>query len=45
MADGVVVPHVQPVGPALRFLRIVPGVLFLAAIGCAGKLLEQNVGA
>jgi uncharacterized integral membrane protein (TIGR00698 family) len=45
MADVVVVPQVQPVQPALRFLRIIPGMLLLAAIGYAGKLLEQNVGA
>ncbi|MGB7280983.1 MAG: putative sulfate exporter family transporter [Candidatus Acidiferrum sp.] len=41
MADAVVIPQVQPV---LRFLRIIPGVLLLAAIGYAGKLLELNVG-
>ena len=45
MADAVVVPQVQPWQPALRFLRVIPGVLLLAAIGYAGKLLEQNVGA
>src|SRR5271157_6319585 len=45
MADAVVIPQVQPVQPALRFLRLIPGVLLLAAIGYAGKLLEQNVGA
>ena len=28
----------------LQFLRIIPGILLLAAIGYAGKLLEQNVG-
>ncbi|MGC2527824.1 MAG: putative sulfate exporter family transporter [Candidatus Acidiferrum sp.] len=44
MADVVVVPQVQPVQPALRFLRLIPGVLLLAGIGYAGKLLEQNVG-
>jgi uncharacterized integral membrane protein (TIGR00698 family) len=44
MADVVVVPQVGPVQPALRFLRIIPGVLLLALIGYAGKLLEQNVG-
>jgi uncharacterized integral membrane protein (TIGR00698 family) len=44
MADVVVIPQVQPVQPALRFLRIIPGVLLLGAIGYAGKLLEQNVG-
>src|SRR5271155_1905834 len=44
MADAVVIPQVQPIQPALRFLRIIPGVLLLGAIGYAGKLLEQNVG-
>jgi uncharacterized integral membrane protein (TIGR00698 family) len=33
------------VQPTLRFVRVIPGVLLLAAIGYAGKLLEQNVGA
>src|SRR6266446_7283088 len=45
MADAITVPQVQPVQPALRFLRIIPGILLLAAVGYAGKLLEQNVGA
>ena len=45
MADVITVPQVRPVKPALRFLRIIPGVILLAAIGYAGKLLEQNVGA
>jgi len=45
MADVITVPQVQPVQPALRFLRVIPGVLLLAAVGYAGKLLEQNVGA
>src|SRR6202035_1530509 len=45
MADAVVVPQVQPLQPALRFLRVIPGVLLLAAVGYAGKLLEQNVSA
>ncbi|MGC1620325.1 MAG: putative sulfate exporter family transporter [Candidatus Acidiferrum sp.] len=44
MADVVAIPQVQPVQPALRFLRTIPGVLLLAGIGYAGKLLEQNVG-
>src|SRR6266403_2532772 len=44
MADVVTVPQVQPVQPVLRFARVIPGVLLLAAIGYAGKLLEQNVG-
>jgi uncharacterized membrane protein YadS len=45
MADAAAVPQVQPWQPALRFLRVIPGVLLLAAIGYAGKLLEQNLGA
>jgi len=45
MADVITVPQVRPVQPALRFLRVIPGILLLAAVGYAGKLLEQNVGA
>src|SRR5260370_17150930 len=45
MADVITVPQVQPVQPALRFLRVFPGVLLLAGVGYAGKLLEQSVGA
>src|SRR3981189_1121262 len=45
MADAITVPQVQPLQPALRFLRVIPGVLLLAAVGYAGKLVEQNVGA
>src|SRR5260370_3393986 len=45
MADAVTVPQVQPVRTAVRFLRVIPGILLLAAVGYAGKLLEQNVGA
>lgn len=44
MADAVVLSEVTPVTPVWRFLRLVPGVLLLAAIGYAGKLLEANVG-
>src|SRR2546430_16831344 len=45
MADVLTVPQVRPVQPALRFLHVIPGVLLLAGVGYAGKLLEQNVGA
>jgi uncharacterized integral membrane protein (TIGR00698 family) len=45
MAEAVVVPQVQPAQPALQFLRVIPGILLLTAVGYAGKLLEQNVGA
>src|ERR1700686_5363829 len=44
MAEAITVSQVQPVQPALRFLRVIPGILLLATIGYAGKLLEQNVG-
>jgi uncharacterized membrane protein YadS len=45
MADAAVaLPQVRSSNPAWNFLRLIPGVLLLAAIGYAGKLLEQNVG-
>jgi len=44
MAHAVALPQVQPVRLAVQFLRIIPGVLLLAGVGYAGKLLEQNVG-
>ena len=44
MADAVVLPRVQPIRPAGQFFKLIPGVLLLAAVGYAGKLLEQNVG-
>lgn len=44
MTDVIVVPQVQTPSPALRAVRLVPGLLLLAAIGFAGKLLEQNIG-
>src|SRR5438034_9318982 len=44
MADVITVPQVRPVNPALQFLKVIPGVLLLAAVGYAGKLLEANVG-
>src|SRR5499433_3531120 len=44
MADAVVLPQVQPARPVAQFFKLIPGVLLLAAIGYAGKLLEQNVG-
>src|ERR1700724_2242000 len=36
--------QVKQAQPNLQFLRVIPGILLLAAIGYAGKLLEQNVG-
>ena len=45
MADAIALPQARPAHPALQFLRVIPGVLLLAAVGYAGKLLERNVGA
>src|SRR4030081_2246419 len=44
MAEAGVLTQIQPVRPAVQFLKIIPGVLLLGAVGSAGKLLEQNVG-
>jgi uncharacterized integral membrane protein (TIGR00698 family) len=44
MADAIAIPQSPSVSTPSRFLRVVPGILLLAAIGYAGKLLEQNVG-
>ena len=44
MADAIALPQARPAQPALEFLRVIPGVLLLAAVGYAGKLLERNVG-
>ena len=45
MSESVVaIPQLRTSNPTLQFLRLVPGVLLLAAIGYAGKLLEQNAG-
>jgi len=44
MADAITLPQTRLAQPALQFLRVIPGVLLLAAVGYAGKLLERNVG-
>src|SRR6267154_629671 len=44
MADAIALPQTRPAQPAVQFLRVIPGVLLLAAVGYAGKLLERNVG-
>lgn len=44
MADAIALPQAKPVQPAWQFLGVIPGVLLLAAVGYAGKLLERNVG-
>jgi uncharacterized integral membrane protein (TIGR00698 family) len=45
MADAIALPQVRPAQPALQLFRVIPGVLLLAGVGYAGKLLEKNVGA
>src|SRR6476646_10167307 len=44
MASSAALPRVRSVNPAIQFLKVIPGVLLLAAVGYAGKLLEANVG-
>jgi uncharacterized integral membrane protein (TIGR00698 family) len=44
MADTIALPQTRPAQPAWQLLRVIPGVLLLAAVGYAGKLLERNVG-
>jgi uncharacterized integral membrane protein (TIGR00698 family) len=45
MAETLVLPQVHAANRPLQFLRLIPGIVLLAAIGYAGKLLEKNVGA
>ena len=45
MADAIAFPQSQPLSIPFRFLRLIPGIVLLAAIGYAGKFLEQHVGA
>ena len=45
MASSIAITQPRADQPALQLLRVVPGVLLLAAVGYAGKLLEKNVGA
>ena len=44
MADAIALPQSRPAQSAFSFLRVIPGVLLLAGVGYAGKLLERNVG-
>src|ERR1700745_4278402 len=45
MASSIALPQARAEQPAPSFLRLIPGVLLLAAVGYAGKVLEKNVGA
>ncbi len=44
MADAIALPQSRPAQSAIQFVRVIPGVLLLGAVGYAGKLLERNVG-
>src|SRR5215471_3178983 len=44
MATSVAIAQVRPVNPVLQALKAVPGIVLLAGVGYAGKLLESNVG-
>lgn len=41
MASSIAVPQIASERSPLNVFRLVPGILLLAAIGCAGKLLER----
>ena len=43
MADSIALPQNPPLSISTKFLRLIPGVALLAAIGFAGKLLEKNI--
>jgi uncharacterized integral membrane protein (TIGR00698 family) len=43
MASVLAIPRVRPLNPFAQVLRLAPGVLLLAAIGYAGKVLEQSI--
>src|SRR3984893_15119404 len=45
MASSIALSQSRTEQPLLQILNVIPGVLLLAAIGYAGKLLEKNVGA
>ena len=45
MADAIALPQAPPLSIRTQFFRLIPGVALLAAIGYAGKFLEQNLGA
>ena len=45
MAETIAATQVSSEQNVPEFLRLIPGVLLLAAVGYAGKLLEKNVGA
>jgi uncharacterized integral membrane protein (TIGR00698 family) len=45
MADAIALPQNPPISLSSKFLRLLPGLALLTAIGFAGKLLEKNINA
>jgi uncharacterized integral membrane protein (TIGR00698 family) len=45
MADAIALPQHPTLSFSSKFLRLIPGVAFLAVIGLAGKFLEKNINA
>src|SRR5271166_5105041 len=45
MADVIALPQSPTISLSTKFFRLIPGVVLLAAIGLAGKLLEKNINA
>src|SRR5260370_6819694 len=43
MADAIALPQNPSITISTKFLRLIPGVALLAAIGFLGKLLEKNI--
>jgi len=43
MSASVALPRVTTLNPLTRVLRLIPGVALLAAIGFAGKVIEQSI--
>jgi uncharacterized integral membrane protein (TIGR00698 family) len=43
MADSIALPRFQAINPRLGLVKLLPGILLLAAIGYAGKWLEQSI--
>src|ERR1700746_3860969 len=43
MSDSIALPQNPPISISTKFLRLIPGVALLTAIGFAGKLLEKNI--
>lgn len=43
MADSIALPRLRTFSPRLGLARLIPGILLLAAIGYAGKWLEQSI--